>query len=234
MGQVFLYIQLLSAIHPSFVFYLQVVRSIMLCQATSKLVTYFQQYGKSFHRKKRLTSIVYCWFSENTKSLLIIDDADKMVLDYMRGVSELNNTLDWYKQKDKLLALVESVKDPNIDCRIILASNGSSLFTEDLGSKSFLLFYTKFMQIFIEYIGFIVQIPYKNQRQRLTLLYEFTKETKLSNEIVLEEVVKRLNGHVVRALKCVCEFPFFFLLFYIAYFRSTSCLYCRLTRTYMC
>ncbi|KAI6174769.1 Mitochondrial thiamine pyrophosphate carrier [Aphelenchoides bicaudatus] len=68
---------------------------------------------------------------QKSKAILIIDDSDKLLLDHMRGVSEWNASVDWCLQKDKLTALIESLQ--SADIRIILASNGCSLMTEELG-----------------------------------------------------------------------------------------------------
>lgn len=52
-----------------------------------------------------------------------------------RQMSEWNQQVDWCLQKDKLVALIEALQ--TTDCHIILASNESSLITEELESEFF-------------------------------------------------------------------------------------------------
>lgn len=56
-----------------------------------------------------------------------------------------------------------------------------------------------------DFIEQIIHIPCKHQKERLYLLRQFTKDMRLCDDVRMEEVVRKLNGHVVRALKCVCQ-----------------------------
>jgi hypothetical protein len=133
-------------------------------------------------------------------------------------MSDWNNSVDWCLQKDRLVELIESLQ--TADCHIVLASNESSLVTEELGSEfrdkickseyfgkcyiCSIICKTKLTGC-LEFIEQVNHIPCKHQKERLYLLHEFTKDMRLCADVKMEDIVRRLNGHVVRALKCVCQ-----------------------------
>jgi ATP-dependent 26S proteasome regulatory subunit len=59
--------------------------------------------------------------------------------------------------------------------------------------------------VFSEFIEQVIHIPCKHQKERLRLLREFTKDMRMCEDVRVEDIVRRLNGHVVQALKCVCQ-----------------------------
>ncbi|KAI6179605.1 hypothetical protein M3Y98_00628400 [Aphelenchoides besseyi] len=126
---------------------------------------------------------------QQKRVLLIIDDADKLFLDYISSIGGNLNSPQWYAQRDGLLKLFNQLTQLENDIRVILTSNESTLWNDELK----------------KHIELVIHIPYKNQRERLRLLYQFTRDMRLCSSISLESIVKRLNGHVVKALHCVCQ-----------------------------
>ncbi|KAI6234527.1 hypothetical protein M3Y99_00805200 [Aphelenchoides fujianensis] len=128
-------------------------------------------------------------FEHQDRALLLVDDADRLLIDYLSAVGGTPNSPAWYKQRECLLQTIDRVHQSTRDSRIVLTSNEATLWTDELRP----------------FIEVVVHIPYKTQRERLLLLRQFTSKMRLCPSISLEATVKRLNGHVVRALRCVCE-----------------------------
>jgi chromosomal replication initiation ATPase DnaA len=64
------------------------------------------------------------------RSLLIIDDADKLLIDYLSSSNPA-----WHKQRETLINLLGTLQSSDKDVRIILTSNESSLLIEDIERK---------------------------------------------------------------------------------------------------
>ncbi|CAD5208459.1 unnamed protein product [Bursaphelenchus xylophilus] len=154
-----------------------------------------RQYSKDYHvvympatalsiapDRNRLLSVFKEALS-NTPCILIIDDADKLIFEY-----KSMNADEWFLQKGKFADLLTSVQKIK-QLRIILTSNELTLFR------------TEFHQFLVN----VQHIPFKPHKERLYILRKFTADLAFEEAIRVESLVKRLNGHVVKALYCVCR-----------------------------
>ncbi|CAD5205604.1 unnamed protein product [Bursaphelenchus okinawaensis] len=153
--------------------------------------TYQEQYhtvyvhGKSYTVKPNKLRLLNA-FKEalsNTPCLLIIDDADKLVFEYRSNYVD-----EWYEQKGKFQDLMESVRNVT-GLKIILTSNECTLYKTE----------------FNKFLYNIQHIPYIAQKERLYILRKFTADLNFDPEIRAASLVRSLNGHVVKAVHCVCR-----------------------------